>query len=247
MCGEEDRRFGNRDGGSEETPGFCEPNLHRRNDRLVTTVHVNVYRSDGEAPFVACIGELRGCIARGATSEQAVTLVLERLDEYRTLMRSQGFTDAVAESLDPRDFVVRVVPRQEHPEDEGHGPRDNEAVRAQLEASARLVDARVGMFSSDMDKHANLEAWSARDTLEHLLAVEAVYVSRMSPADLKSILEWKHELRRMVIARVAEATRSANQVGATHAWPVLRVVRRILEHEYEHLANAPFKRPERDT
>ena len=190
--------------------------------------------------FVASIVEVPGCSARGLTKEDAIAKVRLAFRDYLELMRAHGVSTEHWDALDPESFAVKDAPadrlfaEDEKPLDE-HELRDflhhMEGQRAALLAAVR------GMSPDEMERKPTPETWSVRQALEHIMTSEASFLSRME--------RWpEHDLGTLqAVHRMAFQRFSVLEPDDTHGshrvfdqrWSTRRVMRRILEHEYEHL------------
>ena len=193
-----------------------------------------------DGTWVADVLELPGCMARGASREEAVANVRATWSEYLELLRSRGVATDHWSDLEPGAMAVKDPPaRFTFPEDfrpmEEHELRDTlhhmEASRAALLALVR------GLSAEDLERRPTETMWSVREALEHVMLTEVTYLSRLEkwPDREFATLQAVH---RMAFQRFSildpEDTALDHEIQGQR-WSTRKVARRILEHEYEHL------------
>jgi predicted RNase H-like HicB family nuclease len=189
--------------------------------------------------FLASVADLPGCVARGDTKEEAVSNVRRAFPEYLALLRRYGVSTHHWDELDPAVFEVRdapddrLIPDDERPLEE-HEIRD---FLHQMEGSRSALLAIVRELSPDeLERRPTQDTWSVRQTLEHILTTEAVLLSRMDRwPDGYPTLQAVHRMafQRFTVLEPGDVIRR-QRVG-DYAWSTRKVMRRILEHEYEHM------------
>ena len=190
--------------------------------------------------FLASIAEVPGCVARGATKDQAVTNARRAFRDYLEMLRVRGVSTEHWNGLDPDGFTVRDYPEDRLlPEDAG--PMEEHEVRDflhQVEGSRSALLALVrGLSADDLERKPTPDMWSVREALEHVMATEAVLLSRLEkwPDRDFAALQAVH---RMAFQRFSilepEDTGIDLRIGR-YRWSTRKVMRRILEHEYEHM------------
>jgi len=199
---------------------------------------IYVWESGGS--YLANVVELPGCIARGATRDEAVTKVRRTFRDYLQMLADRGVSTDHWKGLDPDAFAVKDPPENRLlPEDAG--PMEEHEIRDflhRMEASRSALLALVRELSAeDMERKPTEETWSVREALEHVLATEAVLLSRLErwPDRDFATLQAVH---RMAFQRFSvlepEDTAVEHQIFQ-YRWSTRKVMRRILEHEYEHM------------
>ncbi len=201
------------------------------------TIYVRGSDSGG---WIASIAEVPGCMARGVTREDAAANVGRAFGEYVGLLKRYGVSTEHWDGLDPDRFVVK-----EPPEDrlvaEDDRPLEEHEIRDflhQMEGQRSALLALVhGMSADEMERKPTPDMWSVREALEHIMTTEALYLSRMErwPGHDLATLQAVH---RMTFQRFSvlepEDTHGSHRVF-DQRWSTRRVMRRILEHEFEHL------------
>ena len=191
--------------------------------------------------WLASVAEVPGCIARGATRDEAVASARRAFGEYLALLGKYGVATDHWKGLDPASFEVKDYGTADwFAEDfrplEEHELRDflhrMEASRAALLATVR------GLSPADMERKPTADTWSVRQALEHVMATEASLVARLEKWPHDGALPTLQAVHRMAFQRFSilepEDTHVDHRIFGDR-WSTRRVMRRILEHEYEHL------------
>ena len=194
-----------------------------------------------DGTFVASIPALPGCRARAASKDEAIARVREAFRDYLELLRSRGLAMEHVRDLDPATFEVR------EPEERNTFPEDFAVVRAhelrdflhQYEATyAALLDLLAGKSQEELERKPGPEEYSVRECLEHVAATEAALLSRLEPWPRGGFAAVK-AVHRLVAQRfgVVEPEDTAGEYRISgQRWSARKVMRRLLEHQYEHLA-----------
>jgi predicted RNase H-like HicB family nuclease len=194
----------------------------------------------GPEYWLAHVPILRGCVASGTSRDAAVANARRAFRAYRELLDARGVSIEHWKDLDPDRFAVKDMPADRTvPEDIGrmeeHELRD---FLHQIEASRSALLSLVRDMSSDeMERKPDETTWSIRETLDHIMTTEASLLSRLEkwPADPFNTLQAVH---RMVFQRVTVMEPEDTEIDHVvlgRRWTTRRVMRRILEHEFEHL------------
>jgi hypothetical protein len=201
------------------------------------TIYVQQTR---DGTFLASVAELPGCVARGATRDDAVAGVRRSFHDYVDLLRTRGVSLAHVAHLDPEAFEVKEPEtRMTYAEDfrpmEEHELRDflhqYEASRAALIASLR------GLSQEQLEKKPGEDEYSVRDCLEHIACTEVSLLSRLEawPQGEFATLQAVHRLAFQRFSVMEPEDTSAERHILGQRWSTRKVMRRLLEHEYEHL------------
>lgn len=188
--------------------------------------------------FLANIPVLPGCIASGKTREEAVTNARRAFGEYRALLEAQGVAIDHWKGIDPDTLAVDeswtppLVPGEDQPFEE-HEIRD---FLHQYVASRAAVMALVKRLSPGQLEKAPSEAiWSVRQALEHMMTTDIALLSRIEkwPDDPLTAYQAVH---RIIVQRfsVMEPDDWRDHTISGRRWTTKRVMRRLLEHEFEH-------------
>lgn len=188
--------------------------------------------------FQAMIPVLPGCIATGKTRDDAIANVRRAFREYRALLEAHGVAIDHWKDIDPETLPVGelatppLVPGEDQPFEE-HEIRD---FIHQYEASRATVMSLVTKLTPDrLEEKPDDDTWSVRQALEHMMTTDIALLSRLEkwPADPLSSYQAVH---RIIIQRfsVMEPDDWRDHTIMGRRWTTKRVMRRLLEHEFEH-------------
>lgn len=205
------------------------------------TIYVQEGRSAGkfDGTYLADVAELPGCIARGASREDAVAKVRQSFRDYLELLRARGVSTDRWDDLDPETFEVKDPPaRFTFPED--FRPLDEHDLRDflhRLEASRSALLALVrGLSVEDMERQPSETTWSVREALEHILLTEASLLDKLErwPGGDFATLQAVHRMAFQRFSVMEPKDTEIDHVIRGQRWSTRKVMRRILEHEFEH-------------
>ena len=188
-----------------------------------------------EAYWLAHVPVLRGCIASGTTRDQAIANARRAFRAYLELLDARGVSIEHWKDLDPNTFEVRDMPPDRIvPEDVG--PLEEH----QFEASRAALLALLRELSPDeLERKPTETMWSVREALEHVMTTEVDLLSRLEkwPADPFNTLQAVHRMafQRFTVMEPADTALDHTVMG--RRWTTRKVMRRILEHEFEHLGH----------
>lgn len=198
-----------------------------------------IYVRPLEGAFIATVADLPGCMARGATKEEAAANARGAFRDYLALLEKYGVSTEHWKDLDPSTFEVRDTNVEEW-FSEDFGPMDEHEIRDflhQMEASRGALLALVRELSpDDVERKPTPEMWSIRQALEHIMTTEASLLGRLErwPTEVGAL----QAVHRMAFQRFSilepEDTKLDHRIQGQR-WSTRRVMRRILEHEYEHM------------
>jgi predicted RNase H-like HicB family nuclease len=188
--------------------------------------------------FLAIIPILPGCVASGKTRDEAIAKARSVFREYRALLEAHGvaidhWKDIDADALPVGELETPpLAPGEDRPFEE-HEIRD---FIHQYEASRAAVMALVTKLTVDrLEQKPSDDAWSVRQALEHMMTTDIALLSRLEkwPADPLSSYQGVH---RLIIQRfsVMEPDDWRDHTIMGRRWTTKRVMRRLLEHEFEH-------------
>jgi predicted RNase H-like HicB family nuclease len=192
--------------------------------------------------WLAHVPVLRGCIASGTSREEAIANGRRAFRAYLELLDARGVSIDHWKDLDPDTFEVRDLPPERIvPEDIGsmeeHELRD---FLHQFEASrAALISVVREISPEDIERKPTETMWSVREALEHVMLTEASLLSRLEkwPADPFNTLQAIHRMafQRFTIMEPTDTALDHTVLG--RRWTTRKVMRRMLEHEFEHLGH----------
>jgi predicted RNase H-like HicB family nuclease len=195
----------------------------------------------GEGTYwLAHVPVLRGCIASGTTRDEAIANARRAFRAYLELLDARGVSIEHWKDLDPGTFEVRDLPADRVvPEDVGrmeeHELRD---FLHQFEASRAALLSVVREISADeLERKPTDSMWSVREALEHVMLTEASLLSRLEkwPADPYNTLQAVHRMAFQRFTIMEPPDTDLDHVVLGRRWTTRKVMRRILEHEFEHL------------
>jgi len=210
------------------------------------------------------VPELLGCMANGPTTEAALDRTPQAIRNYLSFLHRHGGcqdtevdTDAevqteIAEHITEGIWLGNGDPSLVFPPDlEPLTPEDAEAYIQRLEwMRSELVDLVGGLSQAQLAEKPLPKGWPIQAILEHILESEMAYMAAFGkleglpgPGSIVKkregeLLEWMGHVR----AREIERLRSLNQQERSEPfifWKYTRtarkVMRRMLEHQWEHL------------
>ena len=190
--------------------------------------------------WLATIPAVMGCNASGKTRDEAIANVRRAFRAYRELLDARGVSVEHWKGLDPDTFPVAETPAAGpfFPEDqvdlEEHDVRDFLHV---FEAQQAALIALVSSLSvEDLERNPDADTWSVREALEHMMNTQASLLARLErwPKDPFNTLQAIHRIvfQRFTVMEPKDLKGTWTVRG--RQWTVRRVMRRILEHEWEH-------------
>jgi predicted RNase H-like HicB family nuclease len=195
----------------------------------------------GEGSYwLAHVPVLRGCIASGTNRDEAIANARRAFRAYLDLLDARGVSIEHWKDLDPETFEVRDLPPDRVvPEDVGrmeeHELRD---FLHQFEASRAALLSLVREISADeLERKPTETMWSVREALEHVMLTEASLLSRLEkwPADPYNTLQAVHRMAFQRFTIMEPPDTELDHLVMGRRWTTRKVMRRILEHEFEHL------------
>lgn len=198
---------------------------------------IYAYEADG---WVASVAELPGCNARGATRDEAVANVRRAFRDYLELLSRSGVSTEHWKDLDADSFEVRDAPDRIFPED--FRPMEEHEIRDflhQMEASRSALLALVrGLSPQDIERRPTKTMWSVREALEHVMNTEVSLLSRLEKwPDAFATLQAVHRMAFQRFSILEPEDTALDHTVLGRRWSTRRVMRRILEHEYEHMGH----------
>jgi predicted RNase H-like HicB family nuclease len=197
------------------------------------------YQGEGSY-YLAHVPALPGCVASGKTREEAIARARTAFGDYLKLLEARGVSIEHWKDLDPATFAAKPLPDDRvAPEDVGaleeHELRD---FLHRFEASRSALLSLVRDLSPDeMERKPDKETWSVREALEHLMEGEVDFLSRLEkwPTDPFNTLQAVHRMTFQRFTVMEPEDTALDHVVLGRRWTTRKVMRRILEHEFEHL------------
>lgn len=200
-----------------------------------------IYVRPLEGGFIATIADVPGCMARGATKDEAADNARRAFKDYLALLEKYGVSSEHWKQLDPARFDVKEMNVEDWFE-EDFRPLDEHEIRDflhQMEGSRSALLALIRELSpDDVERKPTPEMWSIRQALEHIMTTEASLLGRLEkwPTEVGAL----QAVHRMAFQRFSviepEDTKVDHRISGQR-WSTRRVMRRILEHEYEHMGH----------
>jgi predicted RNase H-like HicB family nuclease len=197
----------------------------------------------GEGTYwLAHVPVLRGCIASGKSRDEAVANARRAFRAYLELLETRGVSIDHWKDLDPSAFEVRDFPSDRVvPEDVG--PMEEHELRDflhQFEASrAALLSLVRDISPEEIERKPTETMWSVREALEHVMLSEVTFLSRLEkwPADPFNTLQAVHRMAFQRFTVMEPADTALDHLVMGRRWTTRKVMRRMLEHEFEHLGH----------
>ena len=217
---------------------------------------------------MAHVPALPGCITRELTRGEALRRLPDAIRDYHAWLRRHGEPappddepielDIADESTGYGPFDPRSVAALFPPDREPVTPEETEDhFRLMAHARADLLDLVRDLPDEVLDWQPEPESFTVRRLLRHIGNAEEWYVSRLVPAETLPP-EWEHDEdlpileflemeRRTALARLRQLTDEERSevhypTGWTdhpeEPWTARKALRRFLEHELEHTAQA---------
>jgi len=190
-----------------------------------------------ETYWLARIPALPGANATGKTRDEAIANARKAFRAYRDLLEARGVSVEHWKDIDPATLPVEdpppgLVPGDETPLQE-HEVRD---FLPQFEASrAALISLVKGLSADELEKKPTETMWSVREALEHIMSADVEFLAKLEkwPDDPFGTLQATHRIAFQRFS-VMEPTDWKDHTIMGSRWTTRRVMRRMLEHEFEH-------------
>ncbi len=204
--------------------------------------------------------DLLGCIAKGPTTEEALNSTPEAIRAYLRFLKRHGeavdpdseFETIVAEHVTEGQWLGSGDPALVfRPDLEPLSLEDAETyIQRSQWLRAEVLTLVGGLTNEQIEAEPNTKDRSIRTMLEHVLESEHFYVTTLGKIDglpgngaiVKKregdLLDWMSHVRTFEIERIRELTaeeRSRSIDRWKQTWTARKVLRRMLEHEWEHL------------
>src|SRR5204863_8877518 len=104
---------------------------------------------------------------------------------------------------------------------------------------AALLSVVRESTSEEIERKPTETMWSVGEALEHVMLTEASLLSRLEkwPADPYNTLQAVHRMAFQRFTVMEPADTELDHVVMGRRWTTRKVMRRILEHEFEHLGH----------
>jgi predicted RNase H-like HicB family nuclease len=203
------------------------------------TYHVYIETSQDaldEGGPLAHVPELPGCTARGKTVEAARDSIRQSAQDYVAFLRAQGERDLPDEfELEFEEVSGYTLPPDYVP----MAPDEIARARRWLEASRGAVLAEINDLPTEAwDWKPAPGEWSLRWITNHMGGAELYLTDKLMEPE-RALLDRLAVTRRAALERL-DALAAGNTGSVTtfegEEWTLRKVLRRMLEHEQEHLS-----------
>jgi predicted RNase H-like HicB family nuclease len=202
----------------------------------------NIYVIESRPGYwLASIPTIMGCNASGKTREEAIANSRRAFRAYLELLDARGVSVEHWKGLDADRFPVAESDGPLFPEDqlplEEHDLRDFLHV---FEAQHAALIALAGSISAEeLERAPDADTWSVRAALEHMVATQATLLGRLEkwPDDPFNTVQAIHRVVFQRFTVMEPNDTKGVKVISGRPWTVRRVMRRILEHEWEHFGH----------
>jgi predicted RNase H-like HicB family nuclease len=200
-----------------------------------------IYAVEGQRDYwLATIPAVMGCNASGKTRDEAIANVRRAFRAYRELLEARGVSVEHWKTLDPETFPVGETPAAGPFFPEDQRDLDEHDIRDFLHVFEAQQAALIALVSSlsvdDLERNPDADTWSVREALEHMMNTQSSLLSRLErwPKDPFNTLQAIHRIvfQRFTVMEPKDMKGTWTVRG--RPWSVRRVMRRILEHEWEH-------------
>ena len=188
--------------------------------------------------FLARVPVLPGANASGKTRDEAIANARKAFRAYRDLLEARGVSVEHWKGIDPDAIGAEdapasgLFPGEDQPLEE-HEIRD---FLHQFEASrAALISLVKGLSAPQLEKEPTESMWSVRQALEHIMETDIALLSKLEkwPDDPFGALQAAHRIAFQRFS-VMEPGDWVDHTVMGRRWTTRRVMRRLLEHEFEH-------------
>jgi uncharacterized damage-inducible protein DinB/predicted RNase H-like HicB family nuclease len=204
--------------------------------------------------------ELLGCIAKGPTTDEAVAVTPDAIRAFLRFLQRHSekvdpetpFSTKVAEHVMEGQWLGNGDPALVfQPDLEPLATKDIHTYVQRLEwTRAGVVKLVSGLTHAQLEAEPAAKGRSIRAMLEHMLESEHFYLSSLvrieglpAPGTIVQkregdMLHWMSQVRKIEIERIWSLTPEERARQVEHwkqTWTARKVIRRMLEHEWEHL------------
>jgi predicted RNase H-like HicB family nuclease len=189
--------------------------------------------------FLAHIPALPGCMGSGTSRDDAVANARRAFRAYLELLEARGVSTDHWRAFDADRFAVADLPESGlAPGDER--PLEEHEIRDFLHLfetqQAALIALVQGIPQDELERPPDANTWSIRQTLEHVMTGTMTILSKLErwPEDGFASLQATHRVafQRFTVMEPGDTRGTKTVMGRPQT--VRRVMRRLLEHEYEH-------------
>jgi len=204
--------------------------------------------------------DLLGCIAKGPTTDDALAAAPDAIRAFLRFLKRHGekidpdapFNTKVVEHVMEGQWLGNGDPALVfQPDRDPLETKDIHVYVQRLEwTRAEIVKLVSGLTHAQLEADPGSKGRSIRAMLEHMLESEHYYVSTLgrieglpSPGSIVQkregdLLHWMSRARQIEIERIWSLTPDERAKSVEHwkqTWTARKVIRRMIEHEWEHL------------
>jgi predicted RNase H-like HicB family nuclease len=202
----------------------------------------NIYVTESRPGYwLASIPAVMGCNASGKTRDEAISNARRAFRAYLELLDTRGVSVEHWKGLDADRFPVAEADGPLFPEDqqpiEEHDLRDFLHVFEVQQAA--LIALASTLSADELERAPDADTWSVREALEHMMNTQATLLSRLEkwPDDPFNTLQSIHRVVFQRFSVMEPADTKGVRIIRGRPWTVRRVMRRMLEHEWEHFGH----------
>ena len=185
--------------------------------------------------WAARIPDLPGCGATGATVEEAVANARDSARAYLAAAPDASGRITSWKRVDPASFQISEESDGAFFSEDGEALGSRDLVDlAGLFASWSDEIQRVSQQHADVNETRRGDEWSVREIRDHLAETQVRWLSRLD-AITDGSFRVHDAIDAMVRERIATASSPSDRDVLGSRWTARRVVRRLLEHQIEHL------------
>lgn len=204
--------------------------------------------------------DLLGCVAKGATTDEAIANTPDAIRAYLKFLKRHG------ETIESGGFKTKVIEHVMEGQWLGNGdpalvfefdrkpvtPKEIETYLQHLDWSrAEVIKLVSGLTHDQLEKEPGNKQRPIRIMLEHMLESEYFYLASFldkieglpAPGSIVrkregDLLKWMSHVRSIEVARLRALTPDEQSRSIEHwkqTWTARKMFRRMLEHEWEHL------------
>jgi predicted RNase H-like HicB family nuclease/uncharacterized damage-inducible protein DinB len=192
-----------------------------------------------EGGYLAHVVDLIGCAARGKTKEEALANTRAAIVEVLAVLRKHDAT--VPAESEPIELDVTETDALALPTD--YAALSDDELEALWERASfsrqELLDTLLTVSPTMLKWRENDETWAISNILAHIAQADLWYASRLEEAGMRELI-WRMSATRALLLQhlqnvpVNQRARVTNHSGED--WTARKAARRMLEHEWEHLA-----------
>ena len=192
-----------------------------------------------EGGYLAHVVDLIGCAARGKTKDEALANTRAAIVQVLTVLRKHGA--AVPAESEPIELTVTETDALTLPTD--YTALTDDELEALWERASfsrqELLDTLLNVSPAALKWRENEPAWAISSMLAHIAQADLWYASRLEARGIRELI-WRMSATRALLLQHLQNLPAAQRARVTNHngedWTPRKAARRMLEHEWEHLA-----------